>query len=48
MSDEKPRREMLALSCSPREAQQLRQLIARDTAALVVYTSRVLRSFAHF
>ena len=35
MSDEKLRREIQALGCSPGEAQRLLELIARETAALV-------------
>ena len=36
LSDEMLRREILALGCSPSEAQRLLELIARETAALVV------------
>jgi hypothetical protein len=36
MSDEELRREIQALGCSPAEAQRLLELIARETAALVV------------
>ena len=35
MSDEKLRREIQALGCSPGEAQRLLELIARETAELV-------------